>query len=107
MRIYPFSSSEYTPEQIATIFAMTSRSPDTFDTIAERVSEAKSAEFMRRVYLNYGHASVGEHAHIAIAVEGISRLAADAIEDNRLASFTEQSSRYQPIDAESYYPGNE
>ena len=36
-------------------------------------------------------------------MENISRLACDGLEDNRLASYTEKSSRYQVIDAGSFY----
>ena len=53
--------------------------------------------------LGYGHASVAEHAVIHMAVENISRLACDALEDNRLASYTEKSSRYQVIDQGHYH----
>ena len=45
--------------------------------------------------VGYGHASVAEHAVLHMAVENISRLACDALEDNRLASYTEKSSRYR------------
>ena len=36
-------------------------------------------------------------------MENISRLACDTLEDNRLASYTEKSSRYQVIDPESFH----
>jgi thymidylate synthase ThyX len=36
-------------------------------------------------------------------VENISRLACDELEDNRLASYTEKSSRYQVLDSGSYH----
>lgn len=102
-RIYPLDPRELTEEQIAVAFAMTSRSPDAFDAIAQRVSEEKAADFNERWVLNYGHASVAEHAVLHMAVENISRLACDDIEDNRLASYTEKSSRYQTIDSGHYY----
>jgi len=41
------------------------------------------------------HASVAEHAVLHIAVENISRLAVESLESNRLASYTEKSTRYQ------------
>jgi len=43
----------------------------------------------------YGHASVAEHAVLHIAFENVSRLAIESIESNRLASYTEKSTRYQ------------
>ncbi len=82
---------------------MTSRRPEPFDEIAREVSEEKAAQFHERWVLNYGHASVAEHAILHMAVENISRLACDSLEDNRLASYTEKSSRYQVIDPSAYY----
>ena len=77
--------------------------PDPFDVIAQRVSEEKAADFHERWVLGYGHASVAEHAVVHLAVENISRLACDGLEDNRLASYTEKSSRYQVIDADCFH----
>ena len=102
-RIYPLSPRDLTEEQIAVTFAMTSRSPEPFDEIATRVSEASAASFNERWVVGYGHASVAEHAVLHLAVENISRLACDALEDNRLASYTEKSSRYQVIDPDSFH----
>ena len=82
---------------------MTSRSPEPFDEIAQRVSEESAASFNERWVVGYGHASVAEHAVLHLAVENISRLACDALEDNRLASYTEKSSRYQVIDPDSFH----
>ena len=98
-RVYPLDNRDLSEEQIAVAFAMTSRRPEPFDEIAREVSEEKAADFHERWVLGYGHASVAEHAVIHIAVENISRLACDALEDNRLASYTEKSSRYQVMDA--------
>ena len=102
-RVYPLNSRDLTEEQIAVTFAMTSRSPEAFDEIARRVSEEKAADFHERWVVGYGHASVAEHAVVHMAVENISRIACDGLEDNRLASYTEKSSRYQVIDKDSFY----
>lgn len=98
-RVYPLDNLDLTEEQIAVAFAMTSRRPQPFDEIAREVSEEKAADFHERWVLGYGHASVAEHAVVHLAVENISRLACDGLEDNRLASYTEKSSRYQVMDA--------
>jgi thymidylate synthase ThyX len=92
-----------TEEQLAVVFAMTSRRPEPFDEIARIVTAEKAADFHERWVLNYGHASVAEHAVLHMAVENISRLACDTLEDNRLASYTEKSSRYQVLDFDSYH----
>ena len=105
-RIYPLSPKELTEEQLAVVFAMTSRRPEPFDEIAVQVSQEKAADFHERWVLGYGHASVAEHAIIHMAVENISRLACDSLEDNRLASYTEKSSRFQVMSDGYYYvPG--
>ena len=102
-RVYPLDNRDLTEEQIAVVFAMTSRSPEPFDEIAQRVNEEKAADFHERWVLDYGHASVAEHAIVHLAVENISRLACDALESNRLASYTEKSSRYQVIERDSFH----
>ena len=102
-RVYPLDARGLSEEQIAVAFAMTSRRPEPFDEIAEQVSQEKAADFHERWVLGYGHASVAEHAVVHLAVENVSRLACDALEDNRLASYTEKSSRYQVMPAGYYY----
>ena len=102
-RIYPLDAHSLTEEEIAVAFAMTSRRPQPFDEIAEQVSREKAADFHERWVLGYGHASVAEHAVVHMAVENISRLACDALEDNRLASYTEKSSRYQVMPQDYFH----
>ena len=102
-RVYPLDAHDLTEEQIAVAFAMTSRRPEAFDEIAEKVSQEKAADFHERWVLGYGHSSVAEHAVVHLAVENVSRLAVDSLEDNRLASYTEKSSRYQVMPGDYYY----
>ena len=102
-RVYPLDARDLTEEQIAVAFAMTSRRPEAFDEIAQQVSQEKAADFHERWVLGYGHASVAEHAVVHLAVENVSRLACDGLEDNRLASYTEKSSRYQVIPPGDFY----
>ena len=102
-RVYPLDAHELTEEQIAVAFAMTSRRPEPFDEIAQQVSQEKAADFHERWVVGYGHASVAEHAVLHLAVEDISRLACDTLEDNRLASYTEKSSRYQLFPSDYFF----
>lgn len=102
-RVYPLDAHKLTEEEIAVAFAMTSRRPEPFDEIAEQVSREKAADFHERWVLGYGHSSVAEHAVVHLAVEDISRLACDSLEDNRLASYTEKSSRYQVMPIDYYH----
>jgi thymidylate synthase ThyX len=94
-QVYLLDPQKLTQEAIAVTFAKTSRSPHTFEEIAKELTEEKTAQFHERWVVGYGHSSVAEHAVLHIAVENISRLAAECLESNRLASYTEKSSRYQ------------
>ncbi|NCP87258.1 MAG: hypothetical protein CO094_12475 [Anaerolineae bacterium CG_4_9_14_3_um_filter_57_17] len=100
--IYLLSSRQLAPETIAVAFAKTSRSPDSFRQIAADLTDEKSAQFHEKWVVGYGHASVAEHAVLHIALENVSRVAVEVIESNRLASYTEKSTRYQKWDADSF-----
>lgn len=94
-QVYLLSPKELSPETIAVAFAKTSRSPETFREIAAELTDKQSAQFHEKWVVGYGHASVAEHAVLHIAIENVSRLAVECIESNRLASYTEKSTRYQ------------
>jgi thymidylate synthase ThyX len=102
-RIYLLDPKHLSPETIAVAFAKTSRSPNSFDEIAAELSDEKSADFHEKWVVGYGHSSVAEHAVLHIAVENISRLAVECLESNRLASYTEKSSRYQVWSKELFH----
>ena len=91
------------PEVIAVAFAKTSRSPQSFREIAAELTDEKSAEFHEKWVVGYGHSSVAEHAVLHIAVENLSRLAVETLESNRLASYTEKSTRYQKWGPEDFF----
>ncbi|MBE3144336.1 MAG: FAD-dependent thymidylate synthase, partial [Planctomycetes bacterium] len=106
-QVYLLDPQKLSPETIAVTFAKTSRSPDTFQEIAAELTEAKSAEFHEKWVVGYGHSSVAEHAVLHIAVENISRLAVESLESNRLASYTEKSTRYQKWGADAFFVPDE
>ncbi len=91
------------PEVVAVAFARCSRSPEAFDKIIKELNEDKSRQFHEKWIVGYGHSSVAEHAVLSLAIENVSILATKVIEDNRLCSFTEKSSRYQLFDRNRYY----
>ena len=91
------------PEVIAVAFAKTSRSPESFREIAAQLTNEKSAEFHEKWVVGYGHSSVAEHAILHVAVEGLSRLAVETLESNRLASYTEKSTRYQKWGQDDFF----
>jgi thymidylate synthase ThyX len=101
--IYLLNPKELSPEVIAVAFAKTSRSPESFREIAADLTDEKSAEFHEKWVVGYGHASVAEHAVLHLAIENVSRLAVESIESNRLASYTEKSTRYQVFDRDAFY----
>jgi len=100
-RIYALC--EIAPEVRAVAFAKCSRSPEQIDKIAKELDEDKSRKFHEKWVVGYGHSSVAEHAVLSIAMENISILATKAVEDARLASYTEKSTRYQVFDKDKYY----
>ena len=102
-KIYLLDPRRLSPETIAVAFAKTSRSPSTFQEIADELSDEKSADFHEKWVVGYGHSSVAEHAVLHIALENVSRLSVECIESNRLASYTEKSSRYQVWDPDHFF----
>ncbi len=102
-QIYLLSPRDLSPETIAVAFAKTSRSPESFHEIASQLSEEGAARFHEKWVVGYGHASVAEHAVLHIAFENVSRLAVECIESNRLASYTEKSTRYQKWNPDAFY----
>ncbi len=102
-QIYLLSPRQLSAETIAVTFAKTSRSPQSFRQIATELSDEQSARFHEKWVIGYGHASVAEHAVLHIAFENVSRLAVECIESNRLASYTEKSTRYQTWSPDEFY----
>lgn len=84
-----------TPEQLAVAIAKCSRSSTPFDQNIDDVSLEKAAEFHEKWVVGYGHGSVAEHAVASIAFQNIPQPIVKILEDSRLGSFTEKSSRYQ------------
>lgn len=90
------SGAELTPESISAAYARISRDPRNVDVL--RREAVKQVEKARRsnetIVFGLGHSSVAEHAVFNFDVMRISRLAVEAVEHFRLASFTEKSQRY-------------
>lgn len=102
-QIYVLSPKELSAETIAVAFAKTSRAPESFREIAAELSDESSARFHEKWVVGYGHASVAEHAVLHLAFENVSRLAVESIESNRLASYTEKSTRYQKWGSQDFH----
>ncbi|MFI5342359.1 MAG: FAD-dependent thymidylate synthase [Candidatus Methylomirabilales bacterium] len=67
------------------------------------LARQKAKEFHEKWVVGYGHASVAEHAVAHLAIEDVSIVASKIIEDARLASYTEKSTRYVVFDREKFY----
>jgi thymidylate synthase ThyX len=65
-------------------------------------AQEKARQFHEKWVVGYGHASVAEHAVVHLAIEDVSIIATKIIEDTRLASYTEKSTRYVLFDGEKY-----
>lgn len=106
-------------EVVAVLFAYYSRSRDDLRTNLRRLlddheldlleasagatptlasAQSKARAFHEKWVVGYGHASVAEHAVVHLAVERCSIVAAKAIEEARLAAYTEKSTRYVRFD---------
>jgi thymidylate synthase ThyX len=101
MRVYQLNN--YSEEVISHAFAKTSRSSGSFDEMAAGLNEEKSAIFHEKWVLDYAHQSVAEHSVGHIAIEGLTRPVLELIESCRLASYTEQSTRYQSLKRDAVY----
>ncbi|HEY3329581.1 MAG TPA: FAD-dependent thymidylate synthase [Capsulimonadaceae bacterium] len=68
-------------------------------------AQDKARAFHEKWVVGYGHGSVAEHAVVKLALENVSILSSKIIEDCRLASYTEKSTRYVAFDpSKAIYP---
>ncbi|MEK7640108.1 MAG: FAD-dependent thymidylate synthase [Patescibacteria group bacterium] len=93
-----FAITGLPPEVLAVGMAKYSRSAASIKETLAELTEEKSAEFHEKWVLGYGDASVADMAVVALACENVSMLASKAIEDHRLASYQEKSTRYQSFE---------
>jgi thymidylate synthase ThyX len=114
-----FALRDLPEEVIAVLFAYYSRSRDDLRTNLRRLlddrdldvvgepstpgvafgsAQEKARAFHEKWVVGYGHSSVAEHAVVHLAVERCSILAAKALEEARLAAYTEKSTRYVRFD---------
>jgi len=82
------------PEAEAMIQALHSRSVGGVASHLEKLQEKGAEKFMASFYVGYGHKSIGDCGSITIFIEGVSMLAAKAIQDWPLYSGQEASTRY-------------
>ena len=63
----------------------------------------KAMSFMEKWVVGFGHSSIAEGAVLGVGIEGLSILATKVIEDCRLGSFMEKSTRYLLFSKDSFY----
>jgi thymidylate synthase ThyX len=78
----------------AMLQALHSRSTGGIQKHLEVLREKGAENFMEQFYVGYGHKSIGDCGSATVFVEGVSMLAAKAIQDWRLYSGQEASTRY-------------
>lgn len=93
------------PEATAAAYARISRKPLPLAELrAEALNNYEEAQTSCDTIVHgMGHASVQEHAVLQFDIEGVSRLAVEAIEQHRLASYLERSYRYCPVARDDIY----
>ncbi len=67
------------------------------------INQQKAEKFLNTFYFQYGHRSIADLAHIALAVEKLSILAAIEVADEQRWDGQERSTRYQDFRKSGYY----
>lgn len=91
------------PEVQAYAMAKYSRSALSLKETLAEISEQSAEKFLNTFYFQYGHRSIADLAHIAMAVEKLSLLAAIVLEDEQRWDGQERSTRYQDFSHPDYY----
>ena len=91
------------PEVQAYAMAKYSRSALSMKESLREISDQKAEQFLNTFYFQYGHKSIADLAHIALAVEKLSILAAIVLVDEQRWDGQERSTRYQNFKTSGYY----
>jgi thymidylate synthase ThyX len=91
------------PEIQAYAMAKYSRSSLSMKESLREISTQKAEKFLNTFYFQYGHRSIADLAHIALAVERLSILAAIELADEQRWDGQERSTRYQDFKKSGYY----
>ena len=80
-----------------------SRSALSMKESLREINQQKAEKFLNTFYFQYGHRSIADLAHIALAIERLSILAAIAVADEQRWDGQERSTRYQDFKKSGYY----
>jgi thymidylate synthase ThyX len=91
------------PEIQAYAMAKYSRSALSMKESLREINSQKAEKFLNTFYFQYGHRSIADLAHIALAIERLSILAAIELADEPRWDGQERSTRYQDFKKSGYY----
>jgi thymidylate synthase ThyX len=91
------------PEIQAYAMAKYSRSSLSMKESLKEITLQKAEKFLNTFYFQYGHRSIADLAHIALAIERLSLLAAIVVADEQRWDGQERSTRYQDFRKSGYY----
>src|SRR5207237_8381261 len=91
------------PEIQAYAMAKYSRSALSMKESLKEISQQKAEKFLNTFYFQYGHRSIADLAHIALAIEKLSILAAITVADEQRWDGQERSTRYQDFKKSGYF----
>ena len=91
------------PEVLAYAYAMYSRSALSIRESMLKITNEKATGFLNTFYFKYGHKSIADNAHIPLAIENVSEIAAFELEDEQLWDGQERSTRYQNFNKQNAY----
>jgi len=94
------------PEIQAYAMAKYSRSSLSMKESLREITTQKAEKFLNTFYFQYGHRSIADLAHIALAIERLSILAAIVVADEQRWDGQERSTRYQDFRKSGYYTPN-
>ena len=90
------------PEIQAYAMAKYSRSSLSMKESLKEITQQKAEKFLNTFYFQYGHRSIADLAHIALAIERLSILAAIVVADEPRWDGQERSTRYQDFKRSGY-----
>ena len=91
-----------TAEATAMLQALHSRSTEGIDGHLAVLAERGAEKFMSTYYVGYGHKSIGDCGTAIVFIEGVSMLAAKALQDSKLYNGQESSTRYIDFAAQPF-----
>ncbi len=99
--VYAIHGAE--PEVLAYAMAKYSRSALTLRESLAEISTQRAEQFLDTFYFQYGHRSIADLAHVPMAIERLSLLAAISLVDETRWDGQERSTRYQNFRRSGWY----